>query len=244
MGLLNHTREPAQRTVLLQQALSEAEKLGPGLEMARTLEMQAADSMGARNDARAESYLKRALPVNEQTFGKDSREVAHNLDVLAIVLSNEKKEAEAEGFFQHEVAIFEKAAGQPVLLSIAEQHLADLYNQQKKYAEAEPVYVRSLQAAEASPSPNDSAVIDALRRLAFLYNNWGKPEQAVPYYIRLAKLKDSPSNFDASLIPDLETLADLLRKLNRAAEAQNYDERRKQLIDLEIAKRAASLPTK
>jgi tetratricopeptide (TPR) repeat protein len=74
------------------------------------------------------------------------------------------------------------------LLCLAEQHLADLYSAQKQYADAESEYIHSLQTAEASRRPNDGLVDGAVERLGLFYKNWGKYDQAVPYYVRSVKL--------------------------------------------------------
>jgi tetratricopeptide (TPR) repeat protein len=239
MALLNHTFDTAQRNVLLQQALVEAEKLGPGRELDETLELLAVT--GASPD-QAEAYMKQAVSVSEQASGKESPQVAHDLENLATALWSEKKENEAEAARRRAIAILEKLPERKAELSLAEQHLADVYRGQQRFAEAESLYLRSVQAAETSSAPTAWVVSIAVERVATLYKEWGKPEQAVPYYIRAVKLEEAHPNLDPSLLFDLESLSEILRKLNRAEEAKTYDEQRKQIIDQQIAKRVASPP--
>jgi hypothetical protein len=101
-----------------------------------------------------------------------------------------------------------------------------------------------VQAAEASSPPAEWAVSIAVQRVASLYKDWGKPEQAVRYYIGAVKLEEAHPNLDPSLLSDLDTLSDLLRKLNRPREAQTYDVQRKRIIDQQIGSRATPSATK
>lgn len=243
MAAMNHTTNVAHRTTLLEEALIEAEILGSGPELAQTLEMLGAEAVGTRS-GRAEPYLKRALSVNEQVFGDDSKRVANVLDTLAVVLSSEKKYDEAEASLRREVSIFERNPERQVELIIAEQHLADLYNTQRQYAEAEPLYLRLLQAGEESPGSNDELVISTVGKLALLYKTSGRYEQAVEYLARAITMKELRSSLDPSLPAYLEMLSELLRKLNRPEEAAGYDEHRKQLMDLRISRGADTLLTK
>ena len=123
-------------------------------------------------------------------------------------------------------------------LCLAEQHLADLYSAQKQYADAESEHIHSLQTAEASRRPNDGLVDGAVERLGLFYKNWGKYDQAVPYYVRSVKIMEARSDsISASRLTNyLATLSDLMRRINRPDEAQQYEDRRKHLIDLQSSK--------
>ncbi len=120
-------------------------------------------------------------------------------------------------------------------LCLAEQHLADLYSAHKQYADAESEYIHSLQTAEASRRPNDGLVDGAVERLGLFYKNWGKYDQAVPYYVRSVKIMEARSDsISASRLTNyVATLSDLMRRINRPDEAQQYEDRRKHLIDLQ-----------
>jgi len=240
MGLLNRSTDRAQRGERLQQALVEAEKLSPGREQAQTLEIFAAQQMGSNKNEQAEVYLKRALPMNEQVFGSGSAEVAHDYDVLAVVYQAQNKLDQQESSLKQEITLLEKLPKQSLNLSIANQTLGDFYFRQKKYPEAERGYLQSFHAAELSPP--EIMMVSAAQRLGRRYSTWEKPEQAVTYYARAVALeKGNPSPL---YVGDLQTLAQLLRKLNRANEAQQYDQERQQAIDHLMRARATVSPTK
>lgn len=137
MRLLNHSTDPAQRGELLQQALAEAEKLGPGREQEETLEIFAA--------------RKRELPMNEKVFGPGSVEVAHNYEGLAMVYRVQNKLDQQESSLRQAITILEKLPKASVHLSTLTQTLGDFYVRQKKYPEAETAYLQSFHAAELSP---------------------------------------------------------------------------------------------
>lgn len=227
MGLLNHSTDLAQREQLLQQAMAEAEKLGPGIEQARTLEILASVQMGTRKFEQSEISLKRALPINEKVFGPESVEVAHNYELLAVAYQTQSKPDQQESALRQEVAILEKLPKESTRLSIATQTFGDFYFRQKKYPEAETAYLQSLRSAEQLPP--EVMLASAAQRLGRLYEAWEKPEQAVTYYARAVALERS--NPSPLYVSDLQTLSQLLRKLNRPSEAQPYDQERQQAID-------------
>ena len=236
-----HSTVPEQRLSLLRQALVPAEKLGPGRELAQTLDLLGAES--TKHPAEAEAHLKRALSVNQQVFGNNSTQVAETFGHLAFLFATEKKEVDEEACLKQQIAVLEKLSGQQLRLSIAAQNLGFLYWMQKRYAEAEATYLQSLHAAEASPAPNDVMVMSAAQRLGVLYRDWEKYDNAVIYYTRAVELEKASPMPNRLLVVDLETLSDLLRKLNRPEEAQRFDEERKETID-RFAKLLAGSPTK
>ena len=63
-------------------------------------------------------------------------------------------------------------------------NLALLYDNQGKYAEAEPLYQRSLAIWEKALGPEHPNVAASLNNLAFLYNNQGKYAEAEPLHKR------------------------------------------------------------
>ena len=86
----------------------------------------------------------------------------------------------------------------PLNVPINLNKLAGLFEAQGKYAEAEPLYIRSLEINEKSLGKDHPNVATTLNNLANLYNTQGKYEEAEPLYkrsleIRKTKLgKDHP----------------------------------------------------
>ena len=242
IGTAYQITDPAQHMAVLQQALSAAKELGGGQELDQTLNLLAMTAQQMHQNDEAEIYLRQALAASEQAFGKESVQTAHNLDALAGTLILLKKDAEATQALRHAVVILRKSPGEEIFLCLAEQHLADLYSAQKQYADAESEHIHSLQTAEASRRPNDGLVDGAVERLGLFYKNWGKYDQAVPYYVRSVKIMEARSDsISASRLTNyLATLSDLMRRINRPDEAQQYEDRRKHLIDLQSSKTSTS----
>jgi tetratricopeptide (TPR) repeat protein len=63
-------------------------------------------------------------------------------------------------------------------------NLAELYQAQGKYSQAEPLYQRSLAIVERAVGPEHPNVATSLNNLARLYQAQGKYSQAEPLYQR------------------------------------------------------------
>jgi tetratricopeptide (TPR) repeat protein len=241
-GTAYQITDPAQHMAVLQQALSAAKELPPGQELDQTLNLLATTALQMRRNDQAEDYLRQAVAASEQAFGKDSVQTAHNLDALASTLALQKKDAEATQAFQRALVILRKSPGEELFLCLVEQHLANLYSAGKNYAEAESECIHALQAAEAAPHRDEGWVDGAVERLGLLYKNWGKYDQAVPYCVRSVKMMEARSaSVSASRLANyLAMLSDLMRRLNRPDEAQQYEDRRKRLVELPSSKTSTS----
>jgi len=103
-------------------------------------------------------------------------------------------------------------------------NLADLYRGQREYAQAEPLYQRSLSIREKALGPNHPDVASTLNSLAELYIAQGKYAAAEPLLKRALAIwekalgPDHP-NLAISLEISLKDYAELLMKTDRAAEA-------------------------
>ena len=69
-------------------------------------------------------------------------------------------------------------------------NLAVLYRNQGKYAEAEPLYQRSLAIWEKALGKDHPDVATSLNNLAVLYHNQGKYAEAEPLYQRSLAIKE------------------------------------------------------
>ncbi len=106
-------------------------------------------------------------------------------------------------------------------------HLAALYQAQKgRYAEAEPLYKRSLAIFEKALGPEHPNVALSLNNLAQLYQDQGKYADADPLYKRsLAILEESLGREHPNVTTALQNYAALLREMGRDAEADRLDAR-------------------
>jgi len=87
------------------------------------------------------------------------------------------------------LAIYEKALGPKHRdITTALNNLASHYYAQDRYADAEPLYKRSLAIREKALGPDHPDVAQSLNNLAYLYSTQGRYADAEPLYKRaLAK---------------------------------------------------------
>ncbi len=113
-------------------------------------------------------------------------------------------------------------------LATSLNNLALLYQAQGKYAEAEPLYQRSLGIMEKVLGPEHPDVAASLNNLAELYRNQGRYAAAEPLYQRSLGIMEKALGPEH---PDVATLlgkyAELLLKMNRDAEAEKMEARAK-----------------
>ena len=95
--------------------------------------------------AEAEPLLRRALAIDEKSFGPEHPNVANRLNNLAGLLSATNRLAEAEPLFRRALAITEKSFG-PEHPNVATglNNLAELLRNTNRLAEAEPLSRRHL----------------------------------------------------------------------------------------------------
>jgi tetratricopeptide (TPR) repeat protein len=99
-------------------------------------------------------------------------------------------------------------------------NLGRLYHQQKRYADAEPLYQCSLELTEKAVGAEAAKVARRLANLAELYCDWGKFSQADASYrraIRIIRKELGPKH--PTTVKSVKGFAALLRKMNRDAEA-------------------------
>lgn len=238
MDKARRTLDLTQRLEYLQQALNEAQTLGAGEELSQTLEMIAGAYTGNKNDL-AESYLQRAMAVNEKVFGLASSQVAQDLNSMAMFSFLQHRNGDAETYLRRALAIMEKVKSPTVLYFSIAQNLGDLYDRQQKYSEAEAAFLKSLKIVEGAGAESESFMPGPVERLGRFYADRGQLEKAIEYYVRLVKFKEARPIPDPDLPWQLKTLSELLRKLNRADEALVYDAQRQQ-IEQQISKTASA----
>ncbi len=124
--------------------------------------------------------------------------------------------AEAETLWEAALKDAEKFPPEDPRLVETLNNLAQLYDDQKKSAEAEPLYQRLLAIEEKTLGADHPDVATTLYRLAKLYQAQGKSAEAEPLYQRALAIRDrvlGPTHPDVIMI--LESYAVLLRDTNR-----------------------------
>ncbi|MFZ0312908.1 MAG: tetratricopeptide repeat protein [Candidatus Korobacteraceae bacterium] len=173
----------------------------------------------------AEPLLKQALNITENVLGPDNPKVATRLSSLAAFYKAQGKFSEAEPLYKRALAIDEKAFG-PEHPTIAKDlnGLALSYRAQGKLSGVEPLYRRALTIDEKALGPDSPEVAADLDALAWFYYQQEKYAEAEPLYRRALAIKEKWGAGLPAVADAAEDLADALRKLDRDAEAEAYDE--------------------
>jgi tetratricopeptide (TPR) repeat protein len=170
----------------------------------------------------AEPLLRRALKIDEQSFGQDDPKVSSDLNNLAQLLQATNRLQEAEPLMRRALKIEEQSFGQDDRkVAIRLNNLAGLLHATNRVAEAEPLYRRALAIFEKSLGSEDPFLAPCLSGLAVLYEAQGQYAEAEPLYRRaLAILEKSLGPEHPNVATSLNNLASLLRDTNRFAEAE------------------------
>ena len=127
------------------------------------------------------------------------------------------------------VAALKEAEGfgpQDPRLATTLNYLGLVYDAQGKYAEAEPLYERSLAILANALGPEHPAVAQSLNNLALLYHHQGKYAEAEPLYKRSLAISEKALGPEhPQVATGLNNLAELYRAQGRYADAEPLYER-------------------
>ncbi|MSR56633.1 MAG: toll/interleukin-1 receptor domain-containing protein [Planctomycetaceae bacterium] len=172
--------------------------------------------------AQAEPLKRRALAIDEQSYGAEHPNVAIRLNNLATLLQATNRLAEAEPLMRRGLAIEEQSRG-PDHPFVANQlnNLAQLLQATNRLAEAEPLMARVVSIFEKSLGEDHPNVATALNNLAQLLQATNRLAEAEPLMRRaLAIDEQSYGDEHPNVARDLNNLAQLLQATNRLAEAE------------------------
>jgi tetratricopeptide (TPR) repeat protein len=130
--------------------------------------------------------MRRALAIDEQSFGPDHPDVATDLNNLAQLLQATHRLAEAEPLMRRALAIDEQSFG-PDHPDVARDlnNLAQLLKATNRLAEAEPLMLRALAIDEQSFGPDHPDVARGLNNLAQLLQATHRLAEAEPLMRRM-----------------------------------------------------------
>jgi tetratricopeptide (TPR) repeat protein len=170
----------------------------------------------------AEPLHRRALAIDEKSYGPDHPEVAIHLNNLALLLHATNRLSEAERMFRRAIAIGEKSYG-PDHPNVATRlnNLAELLRNTNRLSEAEPLYRRALAIDEKSYGPDHPNVATVLNNLALLLQATNRLSEAEPLFRRalaIVEKSDGPDHPNVAI--RLNNLASLLWATNRLSEAE------------------------
>jgi tetratricopeptide (TPR) repeat protein len=125
----------------------------------------------------AEANLKDALDITERIQPPENYQVYARLDKLGKCLLQENKLAEAEALYLRAQDFWKAAPSKNGNEARAAFALANIYAQEKKYAEAAPLFEEALQLAEQNSGPDSVALVPYLDRYAYVLYYLGMREQ-------------------------------------------------------------------
>ena len=112
-------------------------------------------------------------------------------------------------------------------VGIALQNLMVAYRDANRPSDAERVGLRALSIIEQQKSPRHEHVAALLRTLILVYVGQQKMAEAEPSMGRLISIDEETDR--SSLAGDYEAYSEILRGLNRPAQAQEFDTRARRL---------------
>jgi Flp pilus assembly protein TadD len=170
----------------------------------------------------AEPLFRRALAIDEASYGNDHPNVAIHLSNLAHLLQATNRLAEAEPLMRRALAIDEASYGnEHPNLARDFNNLAGLLQVTNRLAEAEPLYRRSLAIVEVSYGNDHPEVAIRISNLAQLLLATNRLAEAEPLMRRALAIDEaSYGNDHPNVAIRLNNLAQLLLATNRLVEAE------------------------
>jgi tetratricopeptide (TPR) repeat protein len=169
----------------------------------------------------AEPLYRRALAIDEQSYGPDHPDVARDLNNLAELLQATNRLEGAEPLYHRALAIDEQSYGPDHPNATTLNNLAVLLRDTNRLEEAEPLLRRALAIAEQSLGPDHPNIAAALNNLAGLLRDTNRPGEAEPlYHHALAIWEQSYGPDHPNVASALNNLAGLLYATNRHSEAE------------------------
>jgi len=172
--------------------------------------------------AEAEPLMRRALAIDEQSYGPEHPEVATDLNNLAQLLHATNRLSEAEPLMRRALQIDEQSYGpRHPYVAVHLNNLAQLLQATNRLREAEPLMRRALAIDERSYGADRPAVARDLNNLAALLKETNRLAEAEPLMRRALAIDEQsygPEHPDVAI--DLSNLAQLLEATNRLSEAE------------------------
>ena len=162
-----------------------ASRTAPTTPTSRPPQQPGGVAPGTNRLAEAEPLFRRALAIDEQSYGPDHPDVASDLNNLAGCSRPRTAWRRPSRSYRRALAIDEKAYG-PDHPDVATDlnNLAELLQATNRLAEAEPLYRRALAIDERSYGPDHPDVASDLNNLAALLQATNRLSEAEPLFRR------------------------------------------------------------
>ena len=170
----------------------------------------------------AELLKRRALAIDEHSYGRDHPKVAIRLNNLGALLQATNRLAEAEPLMRRALAIGERSLGSDHPdVAIRLNNLAELLQATNRFEEAEPLYRRALAIDEktyGSDHPNVARHLNNLAGLLHVTNRLPEAELLMCRALAIDEKGYGPNH--PKVANRLNNLAQLLKHTDRLAEAE------------------------
>jgi tetratricopeptide (TPR) repeat protein len=155
----------------------------------------------------AEPLMRRALEIDEKSYGPDHPNVAIRLNNLAQLLQATNRLQEAEPLYRRALEIDEKSYG-PDHPNVARDlnNLAQLLQATNRLQEAEPLMRRALEIDEKSYGPDHPNVARDLNNLAQLLQATNRLQEAEPLLTRSLAILMKSTRLTGHMHPILQTV--------------------------------------
>ncbi|MEQ1747884.1 MAG: tetratricopeptide repeat protein [Prosthecobacter sp.] len=172
--------------------------------------------------AQAAPHYRRALNLDEISYGLDHPEVATGLNNLATLLQDTNKMEEAEPLMWRALGIVEAFFGpNNPRFSIHLNNLAQLLKVTNRLAEAEQMMRRALVIVEANYGPKHPTVATCLNNLSMLFQETNRLDEAETLIRRALGIDEASYGSEhPNVARDLNNFAILLKATNRLEEAE------------------------
>ncbi len=154
------------------------------------------DTQGRYADA--EPLYKRSLAIREKALGPDHPDVATGAEQPGLRSTGTKVATPMPSRSTSGRWRSGRRRSVPTIpdVALSLNNLASLYDKQGRYADAEPLYKRSLAIWEKALGPDHPNVATALTNLAELYTNQGRYAEAEPLYMRSLAIREKALGAD------------------------------------------------
>ncbi|MGJ8641471.1 MAG: tetratricopeptide repeat protein [Opitutaceae bacterium] len=203
-------------------SLPESEQLSETSERSSFLNDYAQLLQATNRLSEAEPLMRRALAIDESSYGDSHPNVAIQLNNLASLLQATNRLSEAEPLMRRALAIFESSLGYShPNVAIQLNNLASLLKATNRLSEAEPLMRRGLAVEESSYGDSHPNVAIQLNNLAQLLQATNRLSEAEPLMRRALAIDESSyGDSHPKVAIRLNNLAQLLKATNRLSEAE------------------------
>jgi tetratricopeptide (TPR) repeat protein len=201
------TREIAAFEMQPQLSFADIEERGVGMLKVEDLQDLIARKKGEPDESLATLYSSLGNAYKQRL--DSGKTINYQADLTAAIIA-----------YQKAVELQEELQSD-LVLATSLNNLGLLYKTQGKYAEAEPLYLRSLTIREKQLGADHPSVATSLNNLAVLYDSQGRYAEAEPLYLRSLSIDEKVYGEDhLEAATDLNNLAGLYCTQGRYTEAE------------------------